>query len=104
MSRIPYPKAVFYEKKIIFEALQRELELTSIRQSVYVNHAIVEKLMFTEAFQEYLLKICENHIGKNFRYYDLQNAFKKINSINSTYQKAADEIVKTTYELMKYVK
>ena len=74
------------------------LEAENTPKSTFIQHAVIEKLMFSETFRRELLNILRNQESDR-AYYETLEAFKRIDAIREEYRKSADAIIKIVYHL-----
>ena len=85
-------------KKIIFDFMVNALEAENTPKSTFIQHAVIEKLMFSETFRRELLNILRNQESDR-AYYEALEAFKHIDAIREEHRKSADAIIKIVYHL-----
>ena len=69
-----------------------------IHKSTFIQHAAIEKMMFSETFRKELLNILRNQESDR-AYYEALESFKRIDAIREDYKKSADAIIKIVYHL-----
>ena len=69
-----------------------------IHKSTFIQHAVIEKMMFSETFRSELLKILQNQESDR-AYYEALESFKRIDAIREEHRKSADAIIKIVYHL-----
>ena len=74
------------------------LEAESTPKSTFIQHAVIEKMMFSETFRRELLTMLQNHESDR-AYYEALESFKRIDDISEEYRKSADAIIKIVYHL-----
>ena len=74
------------------------LESENTPKSTFIQHAVIEKMMFSETFRSELLKILQNQESDRADYEALES-FKRIDAIREEYRKSADAIIKIVYHL-----
>lgn len=85
-------------KKIIFDFMVNALEAESTPKSTFIQHAVIEKMMFSETFRRELLNILRNQESDR-AYYEALESFKRIDAIREEHRKSADSIIKIVYHL-----
>ena len=85
-------------KKIIYDLMVRTLEEEKSHKSTFIQHAVIEKMMFSETFRRELLNILRNQESDR-AYYEALESFKRIDAIREEYRKSADAIIKIVYHL-----
>ena len=85
-------------KKIIYDFMVNALEAENTPKSTFIQHAIIEKMMFSETFRRELLNILRNQESDR-AYYEALESFKRIDAIREEYRKSADSIIKIVYHL-----
>ena len=85
-------------KKIIFDFMVNALEAENTPKSTFIQHAVIEKMMFTETFRKELLNILQNQESDR-AYYEALESFKRIDDISEEHRKSADAIIKIVYHL-----
>ena len=85
-------------KKIIYDFMVNELEAENMPKSTFIQHSIIEKMMFSETFRRELLTMLQNHESDR-AYYEALESFKRIDAIREEYRKSADAIIKIVYHL-----
>ena len=78
--------------------MMNTLEEEKSHKSTFIQHAVIEKMMFSETFRSELLKILQNQESDR-AYYEALEAFKRIDAIREEYRKSADSIIKIVYHL-----
>ena len=76
----------------------RTIEEEKSHKSTFIQHAVIEKMMFSEFFRSELLKILQNQ-ESDIAYYEALEAFKRIDAIREEHRKSADAIIKIVYHL-----
>lgn len=74
------------------------LEEEKSHKSTFIQHAVIEKMMFSETFRRELLTMLQNH-ESDIAYYEALESFKRIDAIREEYRKSADAIIKIVYHL-----
>ena len=74
------------------------LEVENMPKSTFIQHAVIEKMMFSETFRRELLNILQNEESDR-AYYEALESFKRIDAICADYRKSADAIIKIVYHL-----
>ena len=74
------------------------LEAENTPKSTFIQHAVIEKLMFSETFRRELLNILRNQESDR-AYYEALEVFKHIDAIREEHRKSADAIIKIVYHL-----
>ena len=74
------------------------LEAENTPKSTFIQHAAIEKMMFSETFRRELLNILQNEESDRAHYEALES-FKRIDAIREEYRKSADAIIKIVYHL-----
>ena len=82
--------------------MMNTLEEEKSHKSTFIQHAVIEKMMFSETFRSELLKILQNQESDR-AYYEALEAFKRIDAIREEYRKSADSIIKIVYHLKQSV-
>ena len=85
-------------KKIIYDLMVRTLEEEKSHKSTFIQHAVIEKMMFSKTFRRELLNILRNQESDR-AYYEALESFKRIDAIRADYKKSADAIIKIVYHL-----
>ena len=85
-------------KKIIYDLMVNTLEAENTPKSTFIQHAVIEKMMFSEFFRSELLKILQNQESDR-AYYEALESFKRIDTIREEHRKSADAIIKIVYHL-----
>ena len=85
-------------KKIIYDFMVNALEAENTPKSTFIQHSIIEKMMFSETFRRELLTMLQNHESDR-AYYEALESFKRIDAIREEYRKSADAIIKIVYHL-----
>ena len=85
-------------KKIIFDFMVNALEAENMPKSTFIQHAVIEKMMFSETFRRELLNILKDQ-KIDMAYYEALEAFKRIDAIREEHRKSADAIIKIVYHL-----
>ena len=85
-------------KKIIYNLMVNTLEAENTPKSTFIQHAVIEKLMFSETFRRELLNILRNQESDR-AYYEALESFKRIDAIREEHRKSADAIIKIVYHL-----
>ena len=85
-------------KKIIYDFMVNALEAENTPKSTFIQHSIIEKMMFSETFRRELLNILRNQESDR-AYYEALESFKRIDAIREEYRKSADAIIKIVYHL-----
>ena len=85
-------------KKIIYDLMVNTLEKEKIHKSTFIQHAAIEKMIFSETFRRELLNILQNQESDR-AYYEALESFKRIDDISEEYRKSADPIIKIVYHL-----
>ena len=85
-------------KKIIYNLMVNTLEAENTPKSTFIQHAVIEKLMFSETFRRELLNILRNQESDR-AYYEALEVFKHIDAIREEHRKSADAIIKIVYHL-----
>ena len=85
-------------KKIIYDLMVNALESENTPKSTFIQHAVIEKLMFSETFRTELLNILQNQESDR-AYYEALESFKRIDAIREEHRKSADAIIKIVYHL-----
>ena len=85
-------------KKIIYDFMVNALEAENTPKSTFIQHSIIEKMMFSETFRRELLNILQN-LESDRAYYEALESFKRIDAIREEYRKSADAIIKIVYHL-----
>ena len=85
-------------KKIIYDFMVNALEAENTPKSTFIQHSIIEKMMFSETFRRELLNILQNQESDR-AYYEAFESFKRIDDISEEYRKSADSIIKIVYHL-----
>lgn len=85
-------------KKIIYDLMANALESENTPKSTFIQHAVIEKLMFSETFRRELLNILRNQESDR-AYYEALESFKRIDAIREDYKKSSDAIIKIVYHL-----
>ena len=85
-------------KKIIYDLMVRTLEEEKSHKSTFIQHAVIEKMMFSETFRRELLNILRNQKSDR-AYYEALESFKRIDAIREDYKKSSDAIIKIVYHL-----
>ena len=85
-------------KKIIYDFMVNALESEKTQKSTFIQHAVIEKLIFSETFRKELLNILRNQESDR-AYYEALESFKRIDDISEEYRKSADAIIKIVYHL-----
>ena len=85
-------------KKIIYDLMVNALESENTPKSTFIQHAVIEKLMFSETFRRELLNILRNQESDG-AYYEALESFKRIDAIREEHRKSADAIIKIVYHL-----
>ena len=85
-------------KKIIYDFMVNALEAENTPKSTFIQHAVIEKMMFSETFRRELLNILRNR-ESNRAYYEALESFKRIDAIREEHRKSADAIIKIVYHL-----
>lgn len=85
-------------KKIIYDFMVNALEAENTPKSTFIQHSIIEKMMFSETFRRELLNILQNQESDR-AYYEALESFKRIDDISEEYRKSADSIIKIVYHL-----
>ena len=85
-------------KKIIYDFMVNALEAESTHKSTFIQHAAIEKMMFSETFRRELLNILRNQESDR-AYYEALESFKRIDAIREEHRKSADAIIKIVYHL-----
>ena len=85
-------------KKIIFDFMVNTLEEEKSHKSTFIQHAVIEKMMFSETFRRELLNILRNQESDR-AYYEALESFKRIDAIREEHRKSADAIIKIVYHL-----
>ena len=85
-------------KKIIYDFMVNALEAENTPKSTFVQHAVIEKMMFSETFRRELLNILRNQESDR-AYYEALESFKRIDAIREDYKKSSDAIIKIVYHL-----
>lgn len=84
-------------KASLAEYLKNTLVEQKMCKSTFIHQAVVEKLAFDEMFRQMMQKSLDEQ-GRDADYYDLLQAFKKLDEIKSTYQSAMKKVVKIFME------
>ena len=74
------------------------LEAENTPKSTFIQHSIIEKMMFSETFRRELLTMLQNHESDR-AYYEALESFKRIDAIREEHRKSADAIIKIVYHL-----
>ena len=85
-------------KKIIYDFMVNALEAENTPKSTFIQHSIIEKMMFSETFRRELLNILQN-LESDRAYYEALESFKRIDAIREEHRKSADAIIKIVYHL-----
>ena len=85
-------------KKIIFDFMVNTLEEEKFHKSTFIQHAVIEKMMFSETFRRELLNILQNQESDR-AYYEAFESFKRLDDISEEYRKSAESIIKIVYHL-----
>ena len=85
-------------KKIIYDFMVNALEAENTPKSTFIQHAVIEKMMFSETFRRELLNILRNQESDR-AYYEALESFKRIDAIREEHRKSADAIIKIVYHL-----
>ena len=85
-------------KKIIYDFMVNALEAENTPKSTFIQHSIIEKMMFSETFRRELLNILQN-LESDRAYYEALESVKRIDAIRADYKKSADAIIKIVYHL-----
>ena len=85
-------------KKIIYDFMVNALESENTPKSTFIQHSIIEKMMFSETFRSELLNILRNQESDR-AYYEALESFKRIDAIREEHRKSADAIIKIVYHL-----
>ena len=85
-------------KKIIYDFMVNALESENTPKSTFIQHAVIEKMMFSETFRGELLNILQNQESDR-AYYEALESFKRIDAIREEHRKSADAIIKIVYHL-----
>ena len=85
-------------KKIIYDFMVNALEAENTPKSTFIQHAVIEKMMFLETFRRELLNILRNQESDR-AYYEALESFKRIDAIREEHRKSADAIIKIVYHL-----
>ena len=85
-------------KKNIYDFMVNALEAENTPKSTFVQHAVIEKMMFSETFRRELLNILRNQESDR-AYYEALESFKRIDAIREEHRKSADAIIKIVYHL-----
>ena len=85
-------------KKIIFDFMVNALEAENTPKSTFIQHAAIEKMMFSETFRRELLNMLQNQESDR-AYYEALESFKRIDAIREEHRKSADSIIKIVYHL-----
>ena len=85
-------------KKIIFDFMVNALEAEKTPKSTFIQHAVIEKMMFSETFRRELLNLLKDH-KIDMAYYEALESFKRIDAIREEHRKSADAIIKIVYHL-----
>ena len=74
------------------------IEAENTPKSTFIQHSVIEKLMFSDTFRRELLKILQNQESDR-AYYEALESFKRIDAIREEHRKSADAIIKIVYHL-----
>ena len=74
------------------------LEAENTPKSTFIQHAVIEKMTFSETFRRELLNILRNQESDR-AYYEALESFKRIDAIREEHRKSADAIIKIVYHL-----
>ena len=74
------------------------LEAENTPKSTFIQHAVIEKMMFSETFRRELLNILKDQ-KIDMAYYEALESFKRIDAIREEHRKSADAIIKIVYHL-----
>ena len=74
------------------------LESEGTPKSTFIQHAIIEKMMFSETFRRELINILKDQ-KIDMAYYEALESFKRIDAIREEHRKSADAIIKIVYHL-----
>ena len=85
-------------KKIIYDFMVNALEAENTPKSTFIQHSIIEKMMFSETFRRELLTMLQNHESDR-AYYEALESFKRIDAIREEHRKSADALIKIVYHL-----
>ena len=85
-------------KKIIYDFMVNALEAENTPKSTFIQHAVIEKMMFSETFRRELLNILKDQ-KIDMAYYEALESFKRIDAIREEHRKSADSIIKIVYHL-----
>ena len=85
-------------KKIIYDFMVNALEAENTPKSTFIQHSIIEKMMFSETFRRELLNILQN-LESDRAYYEAPESIKRIDAIREEHRKSADAIIKIVYHL-----
>ena len=85
-------------KKIIYDFMANTLEAETAPKSTFIQHAVIEKMMFSETFRKALSNMLQN-LESDRAYDEALESFKRIDAIRDDYKKSADAIIKIVYHL-----